>query len=102
MIKRKTYFMLFISFFTFFGLSEIQNLSHFTQLFHGKVIEVDFAGEEENEGANKEVKEIVLSILQKKDLAVQQCNQLIFTALHRCSLRIGLDFSEIITPPPER
>ena len=93
--------MLFISAFTFFGLSAIQNISYFTTFFGEAKIQLIIETEEENEGAN-EVKEIKGNQLyQDNDLAIFQYDNLTSTAFHKHQLIKLVDFSEVSTPPPE-
>ncbi len=93
--------MLLVSIFTFFGESALQSLSCFSSIFSDQIVAVDFAGEEENETSKNEAKEIVNQEVKQNDLAILQYNQLNSIALHKCTLKSGLNFSEVSTPPPE-
>lgn len=93
--------MLVVSAFTFFGLSAIQNISYFTNLFGETKIQVTIANEEENESAN-EGKEAKGNELEKDyNFAIFQHNKSTSTAFQELLLIEFCTFSEVSTPPPE-
>lgn len=97
--------MIAVTAFTFFGLSCIQNLSYFTDLFDGQTITINIAAqEEENETSNnEEVKQVNESLHQRENfrqLLVRE-NSTTLLAFHHHSLVFHNGYLEVATPPPE-
>lgn len=99
----KTYLMLLVSTFTFFGLSAIQSISYFTNFLGEQCITINVvAQEEENETSNNEVKEAKEAFeKQSAELLLERCNSYHAIAFLHHSLAIENGFSEVSTPPPE-
>ena len=95
--------MLLVSVFTFFGLSALQNISYFTELFGDVKITINItAQEEENETSNNEVKEIQDKVSQQKDsFAVNQYNIASAVSLHRHADKLSEGYTKVATPPPK-
>ncbi|MAY85042.1 MAG: hypothetical protein CMP59_13010 [Flavobacteriales bacterium] len=96
--------MLLVTFFTFFGLSAIQNLSYFTELFDGQKIAVNLnVQEEENETSNneeaKEVKE-KYDGKQKVDQFAYESSVKVREERHKAFCPSAA-YIEVATPPPE-
>jgi hypothetical protein len=95
--------MLVISAFTFFGLSALQNLSYFTNVFGETKITINIsAQEEENETTNSEVKEVKAQIKSNhKGLITSKCNAAHLLAFHHHNFKLNSGYLEVVTPPPE-
>jgi hypothetical protein len=94
--------MLLVSAFTFFGLSALQNVSYFTNLFGDVKITINItAQEEENETSNNEVKEIQSKISAQEDsFAINKCNISNAISYRGYSSKTLKGFLEVATPPP--
>ena len=103
MIISKTYIMLIVSAFTFFGLSALQNVSHFTDWFGDVKIVFNLTNEEEeSEESSKEVKEVkekLVSGAMQFSLQLMQLRS--FGKWKIKSLLLDEGYFEIISPPPE-
>lgn len=99
----KTYLMLLVSTFTFFGLSAIQSLSYFTNFLGEQRITINVAAqEEENETSNNEVKEAKEAFEKQAENFLEiQYSARHLTAFHRYFHKWDFDFIEVATPPPE-
>ena len=96
--------MLLVSAFTFFGLSGIQNISHFTDWLGEIKITFNLTSEEEEseESSNevKEVKEKLVSGAIQYALQLQQLNAI--SNWETKSLLLNKGYFEIFSPPPEQ
>ncbi|MEQ8625489.1 MAG: hypothetical protein RJQ00_03640 [Vicingaceae bacterium] len=105
-MKKKTYFMLFVSAFTFFGLSALQNISYFTDFFGDIKITVNITTqEEENETTNSNNEESKESKCKNGNglgsLSINHTNRLSSIAIQKHLLRHSTTILEVATPPPE-
>jgi hypothetical protein len=94
--------MLLVSGFTFFGLSGIQSLSYYTDLFGDLNISFNLtAQEEENETSNNEVQEVKEKLSTAyRELAIYSCNISNAIAWNEHVLKLHNGFFEVATPPP--
>ena len=96
--------MLFVSAFTFFGLSALQNISYFTDFFGDVTITVNISmQEEENEtSTSNEVKESKSKNNNTlSNLSLIYLNTLNSLAFQVHSLKHSSTVLEVATPPPK-
>lgn len=92
--------MLLISAFTFVGLSAIQNISYFSDVFGEVKITINLSSqEEENETSSNEVKESVYkTALKSSNLFSLTKNKLLEM---NTFLKLDNGYFEILSPPPK-
>lgn len=99
----KTYLMLLVSVFTFFGLSGIQNISYFTDWMGDVKISFNVtAEEEENEGSSNEIKEVKEKLVTGSTrFSLQYIYSEAFCGFKSDFLTLHKGYLEVFSPPPE-